>query len=284
MALMTLLWGMNYAAGKLVTVAFPALLGSGLRFTVAALVILPIYLWAKRNSGWLPERSAKRALQLLAVGTAGLGANQYFFLAGIEHTSVGHAAVIFTLYPVLVLLIAVAIGQERFTRAKVAGLALATLGVALLQLEPERRQGASLAGDVLVFMGGLAFAAYTVVGKGLIRRVDGLTMNTFALAGCAIVFLPLSFWLSDTSKLFSPEAAVSWAAVLYMALGASVFCLLVYYEALRYFSASRVSALGYLQPLIAITTAIPLFGEQATGWVLAGGVLVLAGVFLAERG
>jgi drug/metabolite transporter (DMT)-like permease len=69
-----------------------------------------------------------------------------------------------------------------------------------------------------------------------------------------------------------------------MAVFPSVVCYSIYYYALTYVPASRVSAFSYLQPLLAILMAIPLLGEQPTRSLMAGGALVLTGVFLAERG
>jgi drug/metabolite transporter (DMT)-like permease len=49
-------------------------------------------------------------------------------------------------------------------------------------------------------------------------------------------------------------------------------------------AASRVSAFGYLQPLIATTGAALILKEPVTATLVAGGALVLAGVFVSERG
>jgi drug/metabolite transporter (DMT)-like permease len=77
---------------------------------------------------------------------------------------------------------------------------------------------------------------------------------------------------------------VAWASLVYMAVFPSVVCYSIYYYALTYVPASRVSAFSYLQPLLAIVMAIPLLGEHPTKSLVAGGALVITGVFLAERG
>jgi drug/metabolite transporter (DMT)-like permease len=60
-------------------------------------------------------------------------------------------------------------------------------------------------------------------------------------------------------------------------------CYLIFYHALSHISASRVSAFAYLQPLIATVIAVPTLGEYPSGALLAGGILVLSGVCMAER-
>jgi DME family drug/metabolite transporter len=69
-----------------------------------------------------------------------------------------------------------------------------------------------------------------------------------------------------------------------MVLFPSVVCYLIFYYALRHMAASRLVALAYLQPLLATLMAIVLLGERVTPAVGAGGALVLAGVWVAERG
>jgi drug/metabolite transporter (DMT)-like permease len=68
-----------------------------------------------------------------------------------------------------------------------------------------------------------------------------------------------------------------------MAIFPAVLSTLIFYYALTYIPASRVSAVLYLQPLVATLLAIPTLGEPVT-WALAfGGILVLSGVYLTER-
>jgi len=53
---------------------------------------------------------------------------------------------------------------------------------------------------------------------------------------------------------------------------------------LRFMDASRVAAINYLQPIGALLVAAAFLGEVPTRHVLIGGALILAGVYLAERG
>jgi drug/metabolite transporter (DMT)-like permease len=85
---------------------------------------------------------------------------------------------------------------------------------------------------------------------------------------------------------YSRVTWVAWASLAYMAVFPSVICYSIYYYALGHVPASRVAAFSYLQPVLATTMAMamPLLGEHLTKSLIMGGVLVLTGVFLAERG
>jgi len=71
--------------------------------------------------------------------------------------------------------------------------------------------------------------------------------------------------------------------LLYMAAISSVAAYTLFYWALRYMEASRVAAVNYFQPIGAILVAALFLGEVPTRYLLLGGVLILLGVYLAER-
>jgi drug/metabolite transporter (DMT)-like permease len=219
---------------------------------------------------------------LIGLGLVGIAINQMLFVSGMALTTVAHAAITIGLTPMVVLMLAAAIGQERLSAARMAGMAVALAGVAVLQLAPDNAKGASLLGDVLVFSGGFLFALFTVHSKAQATRIDGITLNTFAYVSGAAALLPVTVWLS-LGHPFERVTGAAWLSLVYMAVGPSVVCYLIFYHALSHISASRVSAFAYLQPLIATVIAVPTLGEYPSGALLAGGILVLSGVCMAER-
>lgn len=280
LGLMVVLWSLNFIVGKVVLRELPPLLASGLRIAGAGVVMLPVYALGERRRA-LPER---RDLPLLAVlGVVGIAMNQVLFLLGLKRTTVAHAALIFGLTPLLVLLVAAAAGQERITARKVAGMLVALAGVLVLQHKASNGPAATAAGDLLVLAGATAFALFTVFGKPLAGRYGTILMNTIGYVAGALVLAPLVAY----EALHFPLGEVSrtaWAGIAYMALFPSVVCYLIFYHALKHLAASRLVALAYLQPLLATLMAIAMLGERVTSAIAAGGALVLAGVWVAERG
>lgn len=273
---MVLLWSGNYIVAKIALREFPPLLLMGVRAIIAGLLILPFYLFRDRQPltrGDIPR--------LLGLGVFGVALNQLFFVIGISRTTVAHSALMIGLTPVLVLLIAASLRMEQITVAKVAGMAIAIGGVAILQ---SARSGApTIAGDCFIFLASLTFALFTVMGKRSSSQYDAITVNTFAYAGSALALLPVTIWQARATPL-SGISLTAWACVFYMAAFASVLCYLIYYFALKRISASRVSAFSYLQPLLASLMAVLWLGESITLSIVAGGSIIFAGVLLTERG
>jgi drug/metabolite transporter (DMT)-like permease len=223
-------------------------------------------------------------VQLLVLGLLGVTLNQVFFIVGLSRTSVAHAAILIGLTPIQVLIIARLRGQERITMRKAVGMAIALAGVAALKaFEPAAGTGATLPGDFYILLTGLCFALFTVFGKEVTAQYTTITMNTYAYVGGAIALLPLTLWELAHQPLAHVSAG-AWLAAIYMALFPSVIAYLIYYHALAHMTASRVSAFSYLQPVFASIMGVAILGETLGTPVIAGGVVILTGVYLAERG
>ena len=280
---MVCFWAGNFVIGKIALRELPPLMVAGLRTLLAGMFIWPIY-FLRAGRGDPHERWTGSDVPLLVtLGVLGVVLNQLFFVVGLSMTSVAHAAIVAALVPILVLIVAVAVGQESITRGKIAGMLTAFSGVAVLQVSGSPGRGPSLLGDLFVFLSGLGFALFTVLGKRLATRHGSVTINTFAYVGGAVCLLPLTVWMGATRDL-GAVSAKAWLSVGYMALFPSVISYLIYSHALKRLPASRVSTFSYLQPLIATMLAALLLSEMPGLGFLAGGGLVLGGVFLTERG
>jgi drug/metabolite transporter (DMT)-like permease len=239
---------------------------------------VPLFLWRRPQEKPFARSDVP---VLLSLGVLGMAANQVFFVFGMSRTSVAHSSLVIGLTPMLVLMLAAAVGQERLTGRKLAGMAIAIGGI--LALNASKAGPATPLGDLLIFGSGAAFAVFTVFGKKVAKRHTSLTVNTFAYAGGAFMLLPATLWYAPRFA-FDRVPFEGWAAIVYMALFPSLVCYLIYYYALTHIPASRVSAFSYLQPLLATAAAALTLGERVTGNVIGGGLLVLTGVWLTERG
>lgn len=282
--LMTFIWGVNFVVAKIALRFFPALMIGPLRAVFAALLMLPVYAWSQRHN---PRRSEpwtwKELPAIAALGVCGIALNQVFFITGMDNTSVSHGALVIAMTPIVVLVLARLRGQEQITARAAGGMLLAFSGVAALNAGPGKdAHGATLLGDILVFLAGFTFALFAVFGKEITRRHDAITVTTLGYASGAIAGLPLLWWLARGFNLWAVPME-GWLWILYMAALPSVAGYMIFYYAITHLPASRVSAFSYAQPVIAAVTGYAVLGEPVTRTVAAGGALVLAGVWLANR-
>lgn len=273
-------WGTNFIISKILLREMPGLIAASLRTCIAAALMLPVYWWSVRRGA---EPVRWREMPLLAMlGSIGIAVNQVCFLVGIAQTSAGHAALIIGFTPILVLLLAATLGQERITWVKLVGLGVAIGGVLLLQRNHEAT-ASSWVGDALMLGAGASFAIFTVFGKRATRLHGAIPIIAFSYLAGSLTLLPFT-WSMLSSFDFAAVTWPAWAAFFYMTVISSTVCYLLFYYALNRLAASRISAFAYLQPLVATALAVPLLGEPITTAVVGGGGLVLAGVFLTERG
>ena len=285
--LMVTFWSGNYIAGKIALRELSPFFLAGVRIGLAGLTMLPLYAW-ERGAGSQPAAASqaawRRVVQLLLLGILGVTLNQFFFIVGLSRTSVAHAAILIGLTPIQVLIIAKLRGQEQITVRKATGMAIALAGVALLKwFEPAAGTSATLLGDFFILLAGLCFALFTVFGKEVTARYSTITMNTYAYVGGGLALLPLTLWEAARQPL-THVSATAWLAAIYMALFPSVIAYLIYYHVLAHMSASRVSAFSYLQPVFASIMGVFMLGENLGAPAIGGGIVILAGVYLAERG
>jgi len=277
---MLVMWSVNYIAGKVALRYFDGVTLASFRIVLAALVILPFYVLRRNRM----ELSAWDVRRISWIGIF-LMLNQFCFTVGLGHTSAGHSSMILATGPITVLILARLMKLERLTTGKILGMAIACAGVAILAVEQglDIRRSATLLGDAITLTGTTIFSFYAVWSKQIVRDYDSLTMNAISCIAGAILFFPLALWRGMQLNWASVPWS-GWAGLFYMSAASSVAAYLLFYWALRYMDASRVTAVNYLQPVGAIIVAALFLGEVPTWHLLAGGALIMLGVYLAERG
>ncbi|HXE74261.1 MAG TPA: DMT family transporter [Candidatus Xenobia bacterium] len=281
-AVMVLAWSCNFIVAKAALKELDPLTLLSLRLLFSNLILLALYFGTGRHRRRPIGESDWKWFALL--GLFGIAGNQTGFTVGIAFTTVSHSALIISVTPVLVLLLAARMKLESFTKMKLFGMAISFAGVAILMSEHAiDARDPSFLGDLVTFAGSICFALYTVYSKPVAARYDVLSLTTFTyLFGGGFVFLFTGRQFAQVDWL-----AVSWKGwlgALYMAAAASVLAYLIFYYALTKISASRVIAFSYLQPVIVTVLGVLLLGDRVTPHLLGGGLLVLIGVVLAERG
>jgi len=279
LAVVLLVWSVNYVVGKLTLTHLDALTLASFRFQLSATLLLAIYVSQGRR---MPLR-VRDVWTFLYLGFFGFAVNQGAFVIGLSLTTSQHSVVIIALGPILALLFATALKLERLTTAKTLGLIICFCGVLLLEAD----QGSPLhspllLGDVITLVGTLGFSIYTVLGKRVASNYDAISMTTFNATAAALLWLP--FAIRQGVRLDWEAVGWSgWAGLLYMVAFSSVGGYLLFYWLLGHMDASRVVVVNYLQPVVVVLLSIPLLGGRPTGWLVASGSLVILGVYLAEH-
>jgi len=294
-ALVILIWAVNFIAAKIGLRSLPAATLSSFRVVLAGVVMIPFYLVCSRLAAFSEAGEARRRGWTLRdiwtffyMGFFGVTVNQICFTVGLRYTSVSHAAVIVGMGPIYTLTLAVLLRLEAATWRKAMGMAIALAGIAFMASENGiSTHSPSLLGDAITMSGSIGFAMYMVLGKRLGGRYDPLTMTAFSHFAGALMVLPVAIYRAVVLGPVEHWQAVGWsgwAALLYMAIFSSAVAYVFYFWVLRYLQASQLSAFTYLLPVVATVLGILWLGEKGSGGQALGGVLALSGVYWIESG
>jgi drug/metabolite transporter (DMT)-like permease len=270
-------WSGSWITGKLAVDSAPPLEISTVRFIIAAVVLAAIAIVTRtdlgRGSLW----------PVVLAGVFGYFAYNAFVFVGLTMAPASDGALIVpTLIPVLTAVAASFVG-ERLTATKLAGFAVASVGVALVITAGQTSDEFSsrrLIGDVLMLVGAGCWAIYTVLGTIALRTRSPLAIVTIAAPVGAALLFPLGFFEKGYTDVPNWSLDV-WLNVLYLALLGSVASFIVFYWVVRRVGAGVAAMTSYLVPILALIMAIVFLGDRPQPLQLVGGVVILAGVRLA---
>jgi drug/metabolite transporter (DMT)-like permease len=279
----TLLSAGTYLIGKRALMELPALPLGLFRFVGASICLALLLLRLKPRGQRLPPHSARKKLLVLAF--LGVPVNQAFFLYGLQMSTAAHAALLYTLTPLFVLLLAQALLGEFPGWRTALGTAVALAGTVFVLLEHglDLSRG-PLFGDLLIAVAVVAWSIYTAEGRELASAYGALPTISWTIIAGTILFLPIgvpALWLQWRQVVRA--SAEAWLGVVYLIVATSVVAYLIWYWALAHLAAARVAIFSNLQPLATALLAHVFLGEHITVAFVIGALVVIGGVLLAQR-
>jgi drug/metabolite transporter (DMT)-like permease len=279
--------GAAIVASRFAVAEVPPLTLAMLRYAIGFCCLLP-FAWHALPGAARDQRAAvakSRALDLLAMAALGIG--QFGVLIallnfGLLHIGAAQAALIFSLFPLLTLLLSAALGRERITPSLVLGVLISIAGVTLA-LTPKLgalRPG-HWWGELAVVAAACIGALCSVLYKPYLQRYPTIPVSAFAMLA-SVLFLALlalgEHWPARVGS-FSGEA---WAAVTFIGVSSGIGYFWWLY-ALKHESPTRVTVFLALNPVTAALLGWMLLGETLHPAAVGALVLIAAGLWLATR-
>ena len=212
-------------------------------------------------------------------GALGYGAVILLQNAGIERTSVSHAALVVGAVPVLVALVAAGLGRATARPLTWGGYALALGGVGLVA--GAGGAGSSVAGDLLVLLSVAGSAGFIVAQPGLLAGRDPAAVTAVQLAAGALAALPVAALMEGTPG--APAQSGALIATLALALAGTALPFWLFALGQSRVPADVAGAFVNLEPVVGAATGWVAFGEAVSAGALAGGAAVLAGIVLTTH-
>lgn len=256
----------------------PPLVIATARMGIAALLISPVGL---RRAGAEFRRLSRRDLALAALSGFFLAIHFASWITSLGLTSVASSVVLVTTSPLWAGLLAPLVSEDRLTRAMLIGVVLATLGGIIVGAGDFTLTGTALLGDGLALLGAIMSALYLLAGRNVRRKVSLLGYVTVSYSVAALVLLAVALVSGQRFGGYPPQ---TYLLLVLIAVVPQIIGHSSYNYALGWFSASFVAVALLAEPVGATILAALLLEEPITPSKVAGGALILLGIFVAARG
>lgn len=244
------------------------------RFGLAGGLLLTIALarGALRN---LPRRAV---LIGLGMGVFGYAAQSALYFSALARIDASLVALILYLYPILVMVTAIALRREKASRRRVWALAIALLGIGLV-LSGALAGRFDWLGLLLALGAPIVYTGYILVGDSLTAEVPPLALTALVCTGAFCTFLVIGLLRGGTDFGFAP---IGWLWLAAVALISTVAAILFFFAGMARVGPSVASILSIFEPVVTVASAAVVFGEQLTATQWIGAALVLSAVLIVQ--
>jgi len=283
--LAALFWGGNFALGKAVSEIIPPISLSYLRWAIALIIMIPLC--------WSELKQHKNALlanwPLFSIlGTTGvMGFNICVYLS-LQYTSAINASLITSFSPAFVALISMIFIKELLSPKQWSGIALSFLGAVILIFKGNWQNLISLTfnkGDLIMLLAVVFWGIYS-----LFLKIRGAVLPSKSLLAASIFMgLVIAFPLAAyETVLVGPNWIYNLSAFHYASLGyfgvfPTILAFLFFNKAMLEVGPSRATVYLSLIPVFASLLGILFLNESLTLYHLAGGALIITGIFLTSQ-
>ena len=279
--LIMIIWGATPVATRLAVADLDPLFVGLLRTVFAGALALPIALGLRQS---LPMD--RRGWLLLAIsGASGFIVFPLLYSFGQRDTSAMHGGMILAALPIFTGTYAALVERRRPSVRWIVGCVIALAGECALIAFRAGGGGTepTLAGDLLVLLSALLVAAGYVAGARLSQTgYSSLATTLWGVALSAVVSAVITA-IVVVGEGWPSAGWASWTAVLYLASITTILGYIGWYWALAKGGIARVATIQFFQPVSGLVLAALLLGERMTLPLLAASIVILVGVWIAQR-
>jgi drug/metabolite transporter (DMT)-like permease len=278
-------WAASFIATKTALDNVPPLTVVMLRLAISSLCFLAWMAISKRK---IPFKGLKWLGRMFLLSLFGTGLHYGIQTIGLQYTTASNASLYAVTGPISITIIAALFLGERITFKKVIGIAFAMLGVIVVMgwetIAAFDLKG-HLLGDLLVFTSIFMWGVFTVLGKDTIRSMNAIDMTAVVTFIGTLYMIPIGLWEMNKhnfSMMTIPTNA--WASLAFLGITCSFLATLLYMMALQQTESQKVGVYLYTIPPMTYVIAALVLKESITLSLLLGSLIVLAGVYITEKG
>lgn len=284
LVLATLLWGGNFVIGRAVTGEIPPFTLAFLRWCLAFAVFYPIVHkqvkcdWPKFKKHW------PIVLVLAFTGVASFNTLVYI---GVYHTTSINASLMNSLTPIFIYILSFIFLKIRVSKYQITGTIISLIGVIFILSGGKIENLLNFTfniGDLIVIVAVICWSVYSLLVKQYSDRLPGFSTFLVCIAVGAIMLFPFAVyeWATLSSPIIWSGKTVG--AIFFVGILASIVAFLSWNTGVVKIGANRASIFLNFIPVFATVFATIFLGEQLQLAQVIGGLAVIGGVLLTNRG
>lgn len=278
-ALFTILvWGTTFISTKVLLADFQPVEILFFRFVLGLLALLAA------DPRPLKRTTAKQELTFAAAGLCGVCLYYLLENVALTYTMASNVGVIISVAPCFTALLSRLFLQqeEKLGVRFFAGFGVAMAGIVLISLNGSALQ-LNPVGDLLALLAAFLWACYSILTKKIAGFGFRTILTTRRVFCYGILFMIPALFLFgfrlDLGRFANPAYLLN---ILFLGLGASSLCFVMWNAAVKLLGAVKTSVYIYLVPVITVAASVMILQEPFTWMTAAGTALTLAGLFLSE--
>ncbi|MGK7376611.1 DMT family transporter [Planococcus sp. 1R117A] len=269
-----MLWGTTGTAQSFLDgTAHPLTIGA-LRLSIGGFTLLAFVLWTKK----LMFRSIPWKAVFLSAATMALFQPLFFSSVQLTGIAIGTVVAIGSA-PVFSGILEWAVLRKKPDRVWAMATGLAIVGCLLLFADKDA-PAVNPMGILLALSAGLSFAAYALISKKVLERMDAVPSVAVIFSLSALYLMPFLFFF-DLSYIAAPE---NLGVILYLGLGATSLSYILFSSGLKIIPSSSAVTLSLAEPMTAALLGVFIVGEVLTGIAWLGVLLLLGGILVLTFG
>jgi drug/metabolite transporter (DMT)-like permease len=273
--LVAIIWGSAFVAQRVAGQMGSVYLFNGIRYLLAAVVVLPLAVRAIRNGHQAASPISPDQYKWMFVAGLFLFAGSALQQTGLLYTTAGNAGFITSLYVVLVPLVLFLIWRESFHWMALVAVALAGTGTFLLST------GGTFhirIGDTLELIGALFWTLHVIVLGKHAARFDSMSFSVGQLIVCGIFNLTIGIFV-EPALHFSVPLALSIAYTAFFSLG---LCYTLQVWAQKHTPPADAALILSLESVFSVLSGWLLLNERLVSIQVMGCVLIFVAVLLSQ--
>jgi len=276
-----LIWGSTYLAIRVMVETVPALLGAGVRFVLAGVVMLAFL--ALRGGARRVRLDRTMLVRVAVVGTLlAAGGNGLVTVAEKDVPSALAALIVATM-PLWIVVIR-SLFSDRPAPATLAGVALGFAGVALLLLPGNRPDGVPLGPTLVIVVAAISWASGSFVSQRVTMPADPLVSTAWQMLFGGIVLTAAAVPAGELGEVdvaaFSADSL--WALAFLIVIG-SLVAYSAYSWLLQNAPISQVATYAYVNPMVAVLLGWLILDEQIPPMMLVASAVIVVAVATIVR-